>query len=128
MSNYISITDDDIQARLAEAIVAREQEVFQYDLNIANYTAMLDLLPKGPWPSDLELYRIATPDNYPSESVQQISDLVWRDRLTFLLRTENIERNRANHVLTVLKAQIPNEKLTSLIATAKAASASSSTS
>ena len=117
---YDSISDDDITAKLAEAFIGREQEVFHYDLNISNYTAMLEALPQGDWPKELLPFKGKSPDNYPSDKVQEIADLEFRDRLSALLRTEQIERGKSALVLATLKARIPAGQFAGAISSAKA--------
>jgi hypothetical protein len=122
--SFISITDSDKIEILATNIVRREQEVHQYQINIDNYTMMLMALPQDEWPSDIQQYKTATPENIPHdlnfETVQLIVDYQYRDRLRFLLRTENIEQSKSKRVLDALKQQIPSDQLESLVLSAKA--------
>jgi len=54
------------------------------------------------------------------ETVQLIADYQYRDRLSYLLRTENIEQSKTKRVLEALKAQIPADQLAQMVADAKA--------
>ena len=116
---YYTISADDLNAKLADAFVAREQEVCHYDLNILNYEMMLEGLPQGEWPPELLPYKGQSPDTFPADSIEAISDLEFRDRVASLLRTERIERGKAARVLATLQARLPKETFASLITAAK---------
>lgn len=120
---YITITVDDTLSTLATNVVHREREVHQYQINIDNYTTMLSALPSGEWPESIAQYKNipsdAIPFNVSLEIVQLAADYQYRDRISQLLRSENIEQNKSKRVLEALKAQIPSDQLNNLIATAK---------
>lgn len=116
---YHTISADDLNAKLADAFVAREQEVCHYDINILNYEMMLEGLPQGDWPADLAPYKGRSPDTYPVESIDEISNLEFRDRIASLLRTEKIERGKAARVLATLQSRLSVDTFASLIAAAK---------
>lgn len=88
----------------------REMEVYGYQLNINNYTAMLALLPQGDWPANLALWAATDVANLPAdmadEAVEMVSDYQYRDRLRALLRTERAEKSKSDRILAALKAQI----------------------
>jgi hypothetical protein len=89
-NEYLSITQDEKLAIVASAIVAREAEMFGYNLNISNYEAMLKELEPGE----------------------------WRDKITALLDSERRELAKSESVYRALLSHMPEEK-TTLIATAK---------
>lgn len=101
----------------------REMEVYQYQINIDNYVAMLSALPDNEWPDNFVEYKAASIESLPSsisdEDIQIISDYQYRDRMRGLLRTERIEQNKAIRVLNALKAQIVGD-YNALILQAKA--------
>ena len=125
---YLTITNQDTIDILALNIVHREREVHSYQINIDNYNAMLIALPQGDIPSEIAQYAFTDtgedvpvdklPMFLPIETVQTIADYQYRRRITNLIRTENIEQNKAKRVLDVLKAQIPADQLDALVAEA----------
>lgn len=113
-----SINEEKRLAAIADAVVMREQEIFGYDLNIANYTAMVAALPDGEWPAHLAQYKTATLDQVPDEYDATVSDYQFRDRLRYLLKTERAERNKSARVYDALVAQLPEASKDQLIADA----------
>jgi hypothetical protein len=95
---------------LIAAAFHREMEVYQYQINVDNYTAMLAALPQDSWPSELLTYKNtpteALPENLDDASVDLVADYQYRDRLRNLLRSEKIEQSKANRVRAALKSQI----------------------
>ena len=120
---YMTVTSQDTLDILATNVVYREREIHQYQINIDNYTSMLAALPQGEWPEAIAQYQNITTDNIPQsvslETVQLISDYQYRDRLNYLLRTENIEQSKTKRVLDAIKTQIPSGQLDQLVAAAK---------
>jgi hypothetical protein len=88
----------------------REMEVYHYQINIDNYTAMLTALPSGNWPENLAVWASTEIINLPAEmsdeDVEAVTDLQYRDRIRSLLRTEKAEQSKARRVLEALKQQI----------------------
>ena len=121
---YMTVTTQDTLTALADNVVHREREVHQYQINIDNYTVMLTALPQDDWPADIAQYKTTLTENIPfsvpMETVQLIADYQYRDRLSYLLRTENIEQSKTKRVLVALKAQIPANQLEQMVADAKA--------
>lgn len=97
--------------QLADACVGREHEVYSYQMNIKNYTLMLTDLPQGDWPTELVKYKSIEPSKIPADvdlaTVMTINDYQYRDRLRILLRTENVEMNKTQRVLTAIDKQLP---------------------
>ena len=104
------ITDNEHINNLVVAAYHRELEVYQYQLNIDNYTTMLGSLPSDEWPDHLVEYKAATIESLPWDmsdtDVDLVSDYQYRDRLRALSRTERIEQSKARRVLDALKEQI----------------------
>ena len=104
------ITDQEKQAGLVMNAFHREMEIYGYQLNIDNYAAMLEALPAGDWPADLEAFKTIKTEDLPHEltdgQVAQIGDYQYRDRLRVLVRTEKAEQNKSIRIRDVLKAQI----------------------
>jgi hypothetical protein len=88
----------------------REKEVYQYQVNVDNYTVMLTGLPQDAIPSNLTQYSNVETQNLPwdmsDNDVQTVTQYQYRDRLRTLLRTEKTEQNKAKLILEALKAQI----------------------
>jgi hypothetical protein len=95
---------------LIVAAFHREMEVYQYQINVDNYTVMLAELPQDSWPSDLITYKNtlteALPENLDDASVGLIGDYQYRDKLRSLLRSEKVEQRKAARVRDALKSQI----------------------
>ena len=93
----------------------REKEIYQYQVNIDNYTIMLTGLPTDVISSNLSQYSNTETQNLPldmsDEDVQLISQYQYRDKLRLLLRSEKVEQNKARLVLEALKAQVIAEGL-----------------
>ena len=106
-SPYLSITDDDKLTTIANAVVARETELFHYGVNIANYEAMIETLPGGGVPADAD---DATREQY-----------AWRDRLRDLLKSERSEQWKSRLVYDALLKNLPGDEArrTALIEAAK---------
>lgn len=91
-----------------EIISAREAEVAQYDQNIALYEAILGSLPDK-WPNNLASFRgrkdhqQAVTECDPND-VELLSQLLYREQCEMAIRTERLERTKANAILAALKA------------------------
>lgn len=111
--------DEHIQ-NLVEACFHREREVYSYQVNIDNYTAIVATMPQGAWPDNLAMYASTPAEALPSDmdpdSVMLVADYQHRDRLNYLLRTEKIEQAKSRRVLEAMKAQIGDEYPTLLAA------------
>lgn len=116
---FFTITQQDTYNTIAEAVVGREMEIFSYDINIRNYEIMLETLPTDDWPTNLAQYQRSTLDQVPDELDQQVSDYQYRDRIKSLLKTERLERNKAQRIYEALLSRLPEETRGDLIAAAK---------
>jgi hypothetical protein len=104
------ITQDEHLDMLLTNAYHREKEVYQYQVNIDNYTVMLTGLPTDNFPQNLVQYANFETQNLPldisDDDVQKITQYQYRDRLRTLVRTEKTEQNKARLILEALKAQI----------------------
>jgi hypothetical protein len=104
------ITQEEHLDTLVTNAYHREKEVYQYQVNVENYTVMLTGLPQDNIPSNLAEFANTEIQNLPwnmdDNDVQLVAQYQYRDRLRFLLRTERVEQNKARLVLEALKAQI----------------------
>ncbi|MEI6793869.1 MAG: hypothetical protein WCL05_01370 [Verrucomicrobiota bacterium] len=104
------ITNEEHRNNLIANAFHRGMEVYNYQMNIGNYTTMLMALPKGAWPDALAGYASTPVENIPpeigDEEISAISDYQYRDKLRALLRTERVEQSKASRVLDALKVQI----------------------
>jgi hypothetical protein len=115
---FYSVSNTDKYNILADNVVMREREIMSYDINIANYTAMLAALPEDEWPSHLAQYKTATLDQVPDELDDIVSQYQYRDRLRYLVKTEKAERAKSFRVYEALIAQIPEAERDTLIGAA----------
>lgn len=120
---FETLNDSEIKLEIAQAIIAREKELFSYQFNIDNYNTMLSSLPSNDWPESIVQYKGVSTETLPEsmtiEDVELINDYNYRDRLRYLIRTETIERNKSQRVLDALKLQITPEELTTFVAQIK---------
>lgn len=104
------LTTEEQQANLVANAYHREMEIYHYQINIDNYTAMLSVLPTDGWPEGLAGYQTIQISELPlsmsDEDVQTISDYQYRDQIQKLLRTEKVEQAKSKKVLDALKLQI----------------------
>jgi hypothetical protein len=88
----------------------REKEVYQYQVNVDNYTVMLTGLPQDNIPTNLASYANTETQDLPWDmddaDVQLIAQYQYRNKLRSLLRSERVEQNKARLVLEALKAQV----------------------
>ena len=117
---FYTITPQNTVNAIADAIVGREQELFSYDINITNYEIMLATLPQGEWPENLAQYKRSTLDQVPDELDETVSQYQYRDRIKTLLKTERLERNKAQRIYEALLSQIPEADRATVIAAAQA--------
>lgn len=88
----------------------REVEIHHYQVNIDNYAHMLENLPSGDWPSDIEPYKYteiySLPHDLTDEQVDTIITLQNRDRIRSIIRTEKSEQHKCILFRNALKDQI----------------------
>lgn len=108
---FLTITETNNSDTIAENIVHREREVYQYDLNIENYEALLLTLPTDEWPEHLVQYQGKSADQIPDEYDDICNQLNYRDRVRKLLKTEKQELAKAEQILGVLMSKIPENEL-----------------
>jgi hypothetical protein len=104
------VTQDEHLDTMVTNAYYREKEVYEYQVNVDNYTVMLTGLPQDAIPSHLASYINTETKNLPwdmdDNDVQTIAQYQYRDKLRSLLRSEKVEQNKARLVLEALKAQI----------------------
>jgi len=104
------ITNDEKLSAAVMNAYYREVEIYSYQVNIDNYSAMLLALPLDDWPQNWVAFKGVKIDELPhslsDEDVQSISDYQYRDRLRSLIRTERAEQNKTIRIRDVLKTQI----------------------
>ena len=121
------VTQDEHDKNLAMAIEMREQEVYQYQTNINNYTAMLAACITDPWPQRLLPYRGMGRDQLAQaiaddDDLDLASQLAFRDELRFRIRSEKIECNKSKMMLASAVASATDiNKIRTIIAELKAA-------
>ena len=107
---FLSITAQQHDSNIADALVMRERELYQYDLNIGNYSAMLQSLPDGEWPEQIAQFKGKPLDQVPDELDAEVETYNYRDKLKMLLRTETAERNKSFLVYQTLLAKMPTDQ------------------
>jgi hypothetical protein len=121
------VTQDEHNKNLAQAIEMREQEVYQYQTNINNYTAMLAACITDPWPQRLLPYRGMGRDQLAQaiaddDDLDLASQLAFRDELRLRIRSEKMECNKSKMMLATTVASATDiTKIRALIAELKAA-------
>lgn len=121
------VTQSEHDKNLAMAIEMRENEVYQYQTNINNYTAMLAACIQDPWPQRLLPYRGMGRDQLAQaiaddDDLDLASQLAFRDELRFRIRSEKIECNKSKMMLASAVASATDiNKIRTIIAELKAA-------
>jgi hypothetical protein len=105
MTQETNITEETILTPLQVRIA----EVAQYEANIAMYTSMLANLPTE-WPANLQQYKGAV-DKHSIignisnlDDVELLSDLWTADDCRKAIRTETLEKRKAEAILAFLQA------------------------
>jgi hypothetical protein len=105
------ITQDEHDKNLAQSIEMREQEVYQYQVNINNFESMITALGDLPtqWPAHLVQYRGLTRDQMAvaiedDDELDVASGLAFRDELKARIRSEKMEQRKSKMVLDTLVA------------------------
>ena len=123
------VTQDEHDKNLALAIEMREQEVYQYQTNINNYTAMLAACITDPWPQRLIPYRGMGRDQLAQaiaddDDLDLASQLAFRDELRFRIRSEKMECSKSKMMLATAVASATDiVKIRAIIAEIRAARA-----
>jgi hypothetical protein len=127
-ANNGGVSQNDHDRNLAMSIEMREMEVYQYQINIANYERILASLPPAqPWPQRLQSYRGMSRDqlavNIESDAdLELASQLSFRDEIRLRIRTERMECNKSRAMLETAVASAPDiAKIRALITEIKAA-------
>lgn len=123
------ITQDEHDRNLAQAIEMRENEVYQYQVNINNFENMISSLGSLPaeWPANVSKYRGMGRDQLAAavaddDELDLVSSLAFRDELKLRIRSEKMEQRKAKMILTTLESQVSDPvKMKALIAEIKAA-------
>lgn len=115
---FYTISDEQKYSSIADQILMREQEIFNYDMNITNYTTMLTTMPQDDWSAELAPYQNATLDQVPDHLDDIVIQYQFRDRVRYLIKTEKAERAKSNAVYTALLALLPADRKDELMAAA----------
>ncbi len=110
---YKHLSQEDQDDALAQAILSREKEHHNYELNRINYEAMLEEMEDLPdWPANLVKYRA-----FAGEALAAALDgpdydlackLQFRDRVKLLLATTIAEQAKVEAVYVALEKQLPD--------------------
>jgi len=122
--DLISIDVQEQNENVLRNIVWKENEVFQYRMNIENYTRMVADLPSGEWPDSIIQYKGIPAEAIPFGLSDEIEDLIrmysFRDRFLYLIRTEKRELNVSLNALAAFKARFPADQVEALVLETKA--------
>ena len=122
-----SITQTEHDKNLALAIEMRENEVYQYQTNINNYTAMLAACIQDLWPQRLLSYKGMARDQLAAsiendDDLELASQLAFRDELKLRIRSEKMECNKCKMMLDIAVSSAPDiVKIRQIITENKAA-------
>jgi hypothetical protein len=120
-----AIDQSDHELTLAQAILSRETEVYQYQLNVFNFETMLAGMADLVWPSHLLPYRGMGREELAKnilhdDDLDLAAELMFRDELRNRLRTEKIELKKTNLMLLALVSQATDlSKIRSIISELK---------
>ena len=120
------VTQSDHDRNLAMSIDMRENEVYQYEININNYTAMLASCIADPWPAHLMPYRGMGRDQLAQaiesdDDLDLASQLAFRDELRLRIRSEKMECNKSKMMLAIAVSSATDiNKIRAIIAELKA--------
>lgn len=104
------MSDTPSEDAVADPIAFRQNEVAQYDATISMYRAIASSLPSE-WPEHLSHFKGRT-DTHAAiaeindlDDVQLVADLWAHDQAQAAVRSNMVERTKAQAILTVLLAQ-----------------------
>jgi hypothetical protein len=93
---------------------ARQMEVDAYSANVANYSALLATLD-GNWDNDLVHLKNLEPQEAarqcPMDRLERLAVLQQYDQVTNLIKTETVERAKAQAILNVMLARENSQTL-----------------
>jgi len=103
------ITEEQRIKDLSDNIVSRTNEVYLYDLNISNYQTIL-AASDGLYPEHLVALQSLPVEQAiaqcPIEDLAELAELQQYARVSALIRSEIVERTKANGILQVLVGQL----------------------
>lgn len=113
---YKHLRQDEKDVDIATAILEREREHHNYEINRLNYISMIQRLDKelpAEWPTDLIPFRDVQGEKLAEaplteEQYELCFKLQRRDRYRLLLRTNTKEQHNAECVHTALVEQLPD--------------------
>jgi hypothetical protein len=127
---YDYLPADDQDDTVAEAVLGRESEHHNYELNRLNYEQILsDLADEGlpaTWPAELVKYRGVFGEDLAAQllddptSYALVTRLQFRDRIKLLLATTKTEQAKVESITKVLKTRLSKAKLDAAVSRVKA--------
>jgi hypothetical protein len=107
------VDDDEHQQNMIKHAYSREIEIYNYQVNIDNYNAIMTTLPQDEWPENIIQWKFTPTDQLPftlsDQDVDIIHDYQYRDRISVLLRTEKAEQTKSSRLRDALKLQITGD-------------------
>ena len=105
------IPNGKIVADLASNLVSRTYEVYQYDLNIGHYEHIV-ATTSGEYPEHMQFLENLPYDQAviqcAPEDLSILAEVQQNRNASHLLKTEMMERTKANSILLVIDAQLKN--------------------
>ena len=104
------VSQDEHEITLAQSILQRENEVYQYQANVFNFQLMLNGMANLTWPAHLLPYRGMSREQLAinvtnDDDLDFAAELAFRDELRTRLRTEKIELRKTTMMLESLVSQ-----------------------
>jgi hypothetical protein len=106
---YYGLDKEFEYTNLADAALAREQDLFFYELNINNYKFALEHLKEIEWTEDLMQYKHLDYTSLPLDLIKTVGLLQYKDHLVHLILTNEIEKQKCLLIYQALVDQIPKD-------------------
>lgn len=112
--NFITITQEEEDERIAESLRSREKELFDYDFEKKGHEEALAALGDIEWTDELKEYKgltrdvmiaRATANGLTEQTIKLISDLMAKDKHSHEIHAINLETSKSErHYDSILKA------------------------
>ncbi len=128
MRTFITLTQEDIDAKLAESLHSREMELLSYDFERENHEAAIASLGDIGWDDTTIPYRglardamivRAQTDGQDSEFIQQVSNLLALEKHKAELEAVKVETAKSERHYESILTSFPEERRETALATFK---------
>ena len=103
---------------ILQNILAREQEIYGYQMNIDNYQAIIDNIKVDVAEDTLQYLNMTSEEivkNAPADDVVAVADMVFKEKLKCTLQVEKLEQRKAIHVYDALMSRIGKDRYAALV-------------